>query len=223
MEAAEAGSDGAAEAVESGTEGAGGGLDLSPVMDRIGALENGTQGRMERIESLLTQQFGQQEGEEAADEFDASGLFDVDDGVDPQQAQQLLAQLVDQRTQAALDKALGPMSEQLKEIQVGLDTEVLVARYPALGKPEVAQPVVEQARQVAEALGQPELATNTQVLELIYKAQMADKYAAGEKPAGEEQGFELERAGGASPAAADAPNIAQRIVAERQKPYWAMG
>lgn len=219
-----AGTEGAAAAVEGGQEQAPSGVDFSPVLERFDALAP----RIERMEQQFAQ-FGQQQGEPAGQEpaaagedFDVGGLFDIDSGVDPQQAQQMLQQLVDSRTQSQLDAALAPVLEQVRGIQVGLDAEQLAAKYPALADASVAGPVVQRARELAEHAGHPELATNMQFIETIYKAQMADQYAAGERPVGGEQQFELERGGGAGPgAAAEESNIADRIVAGRQKQeFW---
>lgn len=222
MEASVAGPDGGEAAPEAGTqESTGGGFDLSPVLERF----DGLQSNFERLQGMV-EQFGrpaeaEQDEGQGDEDFDTSGLFDLDNGMDPAEAQQLLAQLVDQRTQSGVDKAIAPLLERINGIQVGLDAEQLAAKYPALGTKEGAEPVVAAARELAEKLGNPALATNMQVIELVYKAQMADQHAAGERPVGAEKGFELERAGGAGPAAGAEPNIAERIVASRQNgEFW---
>lgn len=219
--AAAAGSEGAPAGAEGTPDaGGGGGLDLTPVLERF----DGLQSNVERLQEMFTQQQAGEDDPAAEgddDEFDAGGLFDLDNGMDPQEAQQLLAQLVDQRTSAAVQKALAPVMERVNGIQVGLDAEQLAAKYPALATKEGAEPVVNAARALAETLGNPALANNMQVLELIYKSQMADQHAAGERPAGADKQFELERAGGAGPAAGDEPNIAERIVASRRNTeFW---
>lgn len=224
MEASVAAAAAGSEGAPTGAAGAGegtpdtGGLDLTPVLERF----DGLQSNVERLQEMFTQQqAGEGEPAEGEEEFDAGGLFDLDNGMDPQEAQQLLAQLVDQRTSAALEKAIAPLMERVDGIQVGLDAEQLAAKYPALATKEGAEPVVNAARALAETLGNPALANNMQVLELIYKSQMADKHAAGERPAGADTQFELERAGGAGPAAGDEPNIAERIVASRKNTeFW---
>lgn len=214
---AAAGTEGAAGAAEGtqGGEGAAGGLDLSGVMQHLEGLGS----RMERFEQTFAQQAqGQQDGQDdgglGGEDFDLTGLFDVDNGLDPQQAQQMLSQLMQSHTQQAIEAATAPLMERINGIQTGLDAEQLAARYPELATREGAEPVVNAARALAEHVGDPSLATNMQVIELVYKAQRADKYAAGERPAGVEQGFELERAGGAGPTA-EPPNIAAGILGAR--------
>lgn len=205
------GSEGAAGAAEQGTQGdAAGGIDLSPVFERIDGLGS----RFEQFQQTLAAQ--QQapadagDGNQAGDEFDLTGLFDVDQGLDPQQAQQMLEQLMESRTQKAIEAATGPLMERINGIQTGLDAEQLAAKYPVLATREGAEPVVNAARALAEHVGDPSLASNMQILELIHQAQMGERAAAGERPAGADPGFELERAGGAGPAA-EQPNIAAGI------------
>ncbi len=225
MEASVAANDGGAAEGAEGAQAPAGGFDLGPVMERFDALDTGLGGRIGAIEQMLTGG-DEEQADEGDGEFDLSQLFGAGDeedapaGFDPAALQEAFGQY-DQRSQEQLQKAIAPLMEQVRNIQVGLDAEALTARYPDLGKPEIAQPVVAAAKELAEALGNPDLAMNTKVLETIYKAQMADRYAAGEKPVGGEQQFELERAGGAGPAAADEPNIAQRIVASRRNDkFW---
>lgn len=212
--------EGAAPAAVEGTQAPSGGLDLGPVLERF----DGLGGRMEQMEQRLAAAF-EPEAEEGDDEF-AFNLDSLFEGQEPEAAQgqinpAALQQLVQQGSQAQIERALGPLLARVQQMEVGLDAERLAAQYPDLAKAEVAGPVVEQAQKLARALGQPELATNTDLIEVIYKAQMADKYAAGERPVGGGQEFELERAGGAGPAQGDEPNIAERIVADRQKAqFW---
>lgn len=219
MEASVAATEGDGTPTEGATE-TPSGFDLTPVLERF----DGLTPRFERLEQSVQSLLGTPE-EPEGDEFDLASLFGDNEetergGLDPK----ALQQLIETQVQSRLDEKWGPLSEQVRSIQVGLDAEALTARYPELAKPEIAQPVVDAARELAEKAGNPELATNTKVLELIYKAQMADKYAAGEKPAGAEEGFDLERAGGAGPAQGDEPNIAERIISSRKNDeFWRFG
>jgi hypothetical protein len=213
---------GAAEAAT--TETAPSGFDLGPVLERFDGLESGLGGRISQIEQMLTA-----EDPEGPDdnEFDLSALLGEDAaGVDPQALEQAFGQYdsrAQQQLQTAIEQATAPLTQQLRELQVGRDMEALAARYPDLDNVEIARPVVDAAKELAEALGNPDIAVNSKVLETIYKAQMADKYAAGEVPVGGQQQVELERAGGAGPAATE-PNIADRLIAQRKGgEFWRMG
>jgi hypothetical protein len=214
---------GAADAAE-GTQAAPSGFDLGPVLERFDGLESGLGGRISQIEQMLTAE--EPEGPDD-NEFDLSSLLGEDAaGVDPQALEQAFGQYdsrAQQQLQTAIEQATAPLTQQLRELQVGRDMEALAARYPDLDNVEIARPVVDAAKELAEALGNPDIAVNSKVLETIYKAQMADKYAAGEVPVGGQQQVELERAGGAGPAATE-PNIADRLIAQRKGgEFWRMG
>lgn len=210
---------GAAEGVERAQ--AASSIDFSPVLERFDSMMP----RLETLEQSIGQLAGGDDGGgDGGDdgfEFDLESLYGDPTGEQQNQQQreldpQALQSLIDTRAQQLLEQQLGPLAQQVQHIQVGLDAEALTAKYPDLEKPEVVGPVVEKARALAEAMGDPRLAQNAQFVEVIYKAQMADARAAGEQPAGAEQGFELERAGGAGPAAGEAPNIAERLVQKGQ-------
>lgn len=219
MEASVAATDGAPDGAQGTQETATpAGLDLSPVMGRFDELAP----RMERMEQLVSQLAGGEDDDDGDAGFDFDSLYG-DPAEDPEAAAaarmnpEALQALMDQRVQQKMDELVNPLAQQVRKLQVGLDAEQLVARYPGLADPKVSGPVVQRAQQLAEAAGVPELADNMEFIETIYKAQMADKYAAGEVPVGAEQGFELERAGGAGPQSQEAqPDIAQRIVAARK-------
>lgn len=223
MEASVAATGGAPEGAEGTQEAASSGLDLTPVLERF----DGLTPRIEAMEQLLAGRGEEPGPEEGEAEFDFESLYG-DPQEDPEAAAaarlnpEALQQLMDQRVQTALDAAVNPLQQQVRKLQVGLDAEQLVARYPALADSAVSGPVVQRAQQLAEAAGVPEFADNMEFIETIYKAQMADQYAAGERPVGAEQGFELERAGGAGPQSQEQqPNIAERIAANRQKTaFW---
>lgn len=198
------------------------GLDLGPVMGRFDELGSRTERMEQQLSEFLTAQQPEEEGD---DEFDLSSLFTSDDEPEPEQQRgqldpQALQALMDQRLQSALEERLGPVAQQVQGMQVQLDAEALTARYPELADQAIAKPVVDAARSLAVEMGNPDLAHNMKFVEAIYKAQKADRLAAGEVPVGGTQGFELERAGGAGPTAGDEPNIAERIIANRKAAAW---
>lgn len=188
------------------------GLDLAPIMERM----DGIGSTIEQLRASLTPA----EEAEAEEEFDYTSLFEDADAESPQFDPQAVQQMIQQEAQRLIEAQMAPMTEQIRNIQVGLDAEQLVAKYPDLNDDAVVGPVVQAAQALAEAVGDPSLAQNPQVVELIYKAQRADKQAAGERPVGAEQGFDLERAGGAGPAAVE-PNIAERVItAAKSQNFW---
>lgn len=198
------------------------GLDLSPVLQRFDDLGSRTERMEQQLSEFLT---AQQPEQESGEEFDFGSLFgdpeEPEVGQQPQVNADAMQQLIDQRAQTLLDERFGPLMERVQGIEVSLDAEALAARYPELGVRETAEPVIQAAQQLAEELGNPQLVNNMKFVEAIYKAQKADRLAADEKPAGADNGFELERGGGAGPAAAEEPNIAQRVIAQqRDKSPW---
>lgn len=198
------------------------GLDLSPVLQRFDDLGSRTERMEQQLSEFLT---AQQPEQESGEEFDFGSLFgdpeEPEVGQQPQVNADAMQQLIDQRAQTLLDERFGPLMERVQGIEVSLDAEALAARYPELGVRETAEPVIQAAQQLAEELGSPQLVNNMKFVEAIYKAQKADRLAADEKPAGADNGFELERGGGAGPAAAEEPNIAQRVIAQqRDKSPW---
>jgi hypothetical protein len=223
MEASVAQGEGAAPAAEQGTqETSNGGLDLTPVLERF----DGLTPRFEKLEQSVSQLLG---GDDTDDDPDAGFDFESlygDPEEDPEAAQaarlnpEALQALLDQRVQQALDAHVNPLVDQVRSIQVGLDAEQLVARYPDLAKAEVSGPVVARAKELAEKAGKPEMADNMEFIEVIYQAEMAKRYAAGEVPVGAEKGFELERASGAGPAQAEQPNYVERLQQRQAAGAW---
>jgi hypothetical protein len=223
MEASVTQGEGAAAAAEGTQETSTGGLDLSPVLERF----DGLTPRFEKLEQSVSQLLGSDDTDDDPDAgFDFESLYgDPED--DPEAAQaarinpEALQSLMDKRVQDAIDAHVNPLMQQVRNIQVGLDAEQLTARYPDLAKPEIATPVIEKAKALAESVGRPDLTDNMQFIEAMYKAHMADAYAAGEVPVGAEKGFELERASGAGPArAAEQPNYVERLQQRQAAGAW---
>lgn len=221
MEASVTQGEGAAPAAEGTQETSTGGLDLSPVLERF----DGLTPRFEKLEQSVSQLLG---GDDTDDDPDAGFDFEslYGDEADPEAAAaarinpQALQELMDQRVQQALEEHYNPLAKQVRDLQVGLDAEQLTARYPDLAKAEIAKPVIEKAKALAESVGRPDLTDNMQFIEAMYKAHMADAYAAGEVPVGAEKGFELERASGAGPAQAEQPNYVERLQQRQAAGAW---
>lgn len=209
---------GTAPAAPEGGEG-GGGIDFSPVMGQLEQLGSRLDGFQAQLE-----QFGQPEDEV---EQDAPGEFDLpdfdfapDQGLDPQQAQQYLNSLIDQRVSSGVDprleEALGPIAAQVEQMRVERDAESLIEEFPQLADPQVAETTVQRAHELVAELGlDPSLANNRNVVALVFKANLADQYAAGEVPVGELQQPGLEAGAGAAPGGDSGPSLQEQIVAAR--------
>jgi hypothetical protein len=194
-------------------------VDLSPVLERLEGLD----GRLGRVEPALAALAPEEPGEQnplaelealfAPDEPDPADQAALD-GRALLQGLQAMQQQTSSATEQQVQEALAPVMQQLSSLQVRLDAEALTQKHPDLEKPEVFQPVVENARELATRLGQPELSTSAQFIELVYLSELAKKVAAGEVPAGQGREFALENGAGGAPAG-DEPDIARGIVNSR--------
>lgn len=206
---------------DASTEAQTSGLDFSPILSRFdeqGARFDSMEARFDALTA--------EPDTETDDGFDFASLY----GEDPEQGQEAerqlnpeaLQSLIDARIQAGIDAAVNPLGETVRGLKMSHEAAALVSEYPDMDNPDVFNPVVKEAEQRAQAMGLPPgTELNMQFLKTIYEAQMARKYAAGEVPVGGQQGFEAERGGGAGPTADEAPNIAQQVIASRQKrDYW---
>jgi hypothetical protein len=112
-------------------------------------------------------------------EFDFDGLGELDDlsfldsgefGDDATETAQQLAQLVDSFTGERVAEAVAPLREQLAEHQRELQANHLVAEFPELGDPEVAEHVVGLAHELAQQMERPDLAGDPRFWRLAYLA-----------------------------------------------------
>lgn len=201
--------DGGAEQVAAGGAGgeAGGGSDFGPIFERFDQLGASVQDIGERVgqfEHLMSsgEEFGFAEEPDLASMLGLGGAGDEygyePDAMQAEQAQRVL-QLIGQRDQA-MQQQLASIGQELADLRLARGAEDLEQRYPELQEPDAARAAVQAATQWAEGVGQPELALNPSVVELVYKASKADERAAAEVPAGGEGFVRLEGGGGAVPA-----------------------
>lgn len=176
----------------------------------------------------LRQQFGQfvdsapwqpQAEPEAPAEIDWN-VFD-DPGLDPQQVQQQFQQSV----QAAIAAQVGPIqqqqqqfAEQQQEFQRQQQIRDLVTEYPEFQDEAVAQRIAGPqglARQVAEALGQPELGANPLLWKLVHEADRGAQAANMEQGAGAApNAAHLEGGGGAGPGGGGQADMVSQILGQ---------
>jgi hypothetical protein len=126
-----------------------------------------------------------------------SGTFD------PQRAAQALNQLWDQeaqrRSDALVQQHVQPLYEQQRETVRGLEANELAAEFPQLADPATAESVVDYSRQVANAMGNPELAMEPKFWRLIFMAARGAEAANAEQDEVAPQVATLEGSAGASP------------------------
>jgi hypothetical protein len=138
---------------------------------------------------------------------DLSFLDETSPQYDPQKAAERLQEVMraeaGTETQRLLQEALGPLQQQVGDMQRSQEADALVAEFPELGKAEVAEAVVKTAQQYAEMVGNPELAANTAFVRMTYMAGRAAQLAQQQEGAAAGAGAAtLEGAGGASPGGA---------------------
>lgn len=172
----------------------------------------------ERI-SPLQQQFGdfmqqfQQQQEPAQQDEPA---FNVDEleasfGLDRQGAEQLagvLQEHTNSQVQAALEQFqqqhLAPLQQQVQQQQWEMDASQLASEIPDLQNPEMAQQVMDAANQIAENIGQPNLATHPQFVRVLAYGMIGMQYAQQQQQTAESapQAAHMEGGGGAAPQSA---------------------
>lgn len=181
----------------------------------------------------LRQQFGQflesapWQPQEAEPEDPGLDLSFLDQGLynDPaygdaerQQAQALTAQSIQDAIDRRAQEAVGPLQQQLQEIQRDQQIRDLIGTHPEMQDPQIAEQVVRDARDVAEEMGRPDLAQSPVFWRLIYQAQRATQLANGEGQGGDDspRAAHLEGGGGSGPGGGGQVDIADQILGSRQ-------
>lgn len=170
---------------------------LSSQLDSLGQMLEQQRPLLDHVASEpWNQTQEQQEETPAAPDF--SFLDETQPGYTPEQAAGQLQQLIDTAAETKANALVSPVQQQVQEMQVERQTDDLIARYPQLGDPKVAQEVVDTTHQWAQSIGHPELAGDPRVMEMVYSAALA-KEQAGKEGADASGAATLEGAGGASP------------------------
>lgn len=186
-------------------------VDFSPVLSRVEELASG----LGDMRAQFEQHFSQPEAEP---EDPWAALYG--DEPEPEPEPSLNIDALRQALQAEVQGALGPLSQQLAQLQTQNDLARLQQDFPELQDPEIRAATGQQARSLAEQIAGPEnaglLTNNREFIALVRKAMVADQHAASEVPAGDAPN-PLE-AGGAIPAGQqqDEPSIAQQVLAGRK-------
>lgn len=152
------------------------GQDAGDVLARLDALAGGIGEMQSYLQSQpWQQQDGQQGGEQEQqdDGIDLSFLDaadPADPAYDPQQAAQAIQTAMQQAVQQAVQQQVTPLQEQQAEMRREREAEHLVAEIPDLADPETAERTVRAARELADSLGQPELANEPKFWRLAHFA-----------------------------------------------------
>lgn len=113
-----------------------------------------------------------------------------------QEPQQLDPQMVQQMIQQGINQGLAPIQQHL----LGQQLNQLADKYPDMRNPEVLAKIDQRTGQIAQRLGNPNLATDPEIVEMAYMAHRAQELASQQTPAGQQQGeFSLETSAASPP------------------------
>lgn len=192
-------------------------VDFSPVNDRVNQLATDLNGRLDAFEALLRPD----EPDPEPDDPWAALLGD-DEEPEPQGPQydpQQLQQIVNQAIEQGIEQRIGPLHEQLTQMQTQQDLKGLLEQYPDLQDQQVRAETGQEALQLAEEILGPEhahlLTNNARFIAKVHEARAGRGRAAGEVPASGDT-TQLEGGGGAAPGGVEQPNIVQQVVAARR-------
>lgn len=179
---------------------------IAQMAEQMAAM-SGTQEEMRAFLQAQAEQIQQTQTatqQEQQQQIDTSFLEDT--SLTPQQAAERLQTEIDKRAeikaQALVDARVAPLEQSIGTMQQNQEADALVAEFPDLGKPEVAQAVLQEAERWATAIQQPEMAHNAQFLKMTYMVGRAAQLAQEQGAAGAPNAATLEGAGGASPGGA---------------------
>lgn len=178
-------------------------------------------------EATGEQEAGAQEGGEGGEytPIDLSELgddyFDAEGGLTLDGLSKLVTTKAKEVAQEMVNQAVAPIQHERNEERISEGLDRLLETYPDLAGDEIADQVIEGAKQRAQQLardtGNKELANawrEPSMLEMVYLAQQAQKHSEDESSqGGGQRTVQLERGGSASPTGSNgADDAADRIV-----------
>jgi hypothetical protein len=112
------------------------------------------------------------------------------------EGQALDPQMVQQMIQQGINQGLAPIQQHL----LGQQLNALADKYPDMRTPEVLAKIDQTTGQIAQRMGNPNLATDPEIVEMAYMAHRAQQLASQQTPAGQHnEGATLEQSGAAPP------------------------
>jgi hypothetical protein len=126
----------------------------------------------EFLQSNPWQSQEQETGEPQVEAPDLGFLETGDQGYDQELAQGL-QNLISQQASQQVQQAVGPLQEQLQQMQRMNAAQELVGEFPELNDRDHAQRIIGMSREYAEMMGRPELADEPQMWRLMHLANAA--------------------------------------------------
>jgi hypothetical protein len=185
------------------------GPDLSALTEQLGTLSAGQDEMREFLQSRPWD--GQQEPEQAQQEpeLDLSQYLDpADPGYDPAQVAQQLSEVVEKVVAQRVEQGLAPLQEQVRDVRQEREWQAIADEFPELVDQEVAKPVFELAKTMAEHHGHPELSQEPWFVRMAYITGKAME-TANEEGAEAPSAAHLEGGGGAAPAGSQVDALTQ--------------
>jgi hypothetical protein len=188
------------------------GPDLSALADQLGTLSAGQDEMREFLQSRPWD--GQQEPEQAQQEqqepeLDLSQFLDpADPSYDPNQVAQQLSDVVEKVVAQRVEQGLAPLQEQVQDVRRERDWQAIADEFPELVNEEVAKPVFQLAKTLAEHNGHAELAQEPWFVRMAYITGKAME-TANEEGAEAPSAAHLEGGGGAAPAGSQVDALTQ--------------
>jgi hypothetical protein len=187
------------------------GPDLSALADQLGTLSAGQDEMREFLQSQpwqTTDAPQEQQAEEPEFELDLSQLVEPDGQYDPAQLAQQFNQQLSEAVEKVVEQRLEPLRQETKEMRQEHEWRDIAAQFPELEDEQVARPVFELAKQMAEHNGHPELAQEPWFVRVVYTNAKAME-AAAEEGAEAPSAAHLEGGGGAAPAGSQVDALTQ--------------
>jgi hypothetical protein len=189
------------------------GPDLSALADQLGTLSAGQDEMREFLQSQpwQTADAPQEQQQEAQPdtELDLSQFLDpADPSYDPNQVAQQLSDVVEKVVAQRVEQGLAPLQEQVQDVRRERDWQAIADEFPELVDEEVAKPVFELAKTLAEHNGHAELAQEPWFVRMAYITGKAME-TANEEGAEAPSAAHLEGGGGAAPAGSQVDALTQ--------------
>jgi hypothetical protein len=135
-------------------------------------------------------------------------LDPADPSYDPNQVAQQLSDVVERVVQQRVEQSVAPLQEQVQDVRRERDWQAIADEFPELVDEQVAKPVFQLAKTLAEHNGHAELAQEPWFVRMAYITGKAME-TANEEGAEAPSAAHLEGGGGAAPAGSQVDALTQ--------------
>jgi hypothetical protein len=217
---------------QQGANGAEGGAAAAPdtdvasrLMEQFNTFTSDVTSRLDRFEQAQQPEEDEEDDDDlsqyALDPNDFSDDDFSDDGnLTPEAQQRAFVEMMRRVAKAEL----APFEAQRAEERRVAEADALEEKYPELQEESVQDAMIEKVVAFAKQIGQPELAREPALLEMVYLAEKAKERAGDEIPAGSERTVRLQTGSTAPPAESrEQTDDGDRIVSLANKSHYRIG